>query len=139
MSGKVGRPRKLLVNNESEAARENRLGPGRPCGSVEKQKKTLLNLRSRRERCGGEEAPVAPVGKIEDDYKLILKDSKRKISALTLKWMRDIGRVSGEQYALYNWASECPEQRTLITDRSVIETVNNKLIWMYENGMNRTS
>ena len=139
MSGKVGRPRKLLVNNESEAARENRLGPGRPCGSVDKQKKSLLSLRDRRERCGGEEAVVAPVGKIEADYKLIMAQPKRKISPLTLKWLKDIGRVSGEQYALYNWASECPEQRTLITDRSVIETVNNKLIWMYENDMKRTS
>ena len=127
------------MNNESEAVRETRRGPGRPCGSVERQKKSLLSLRSKRDRCGCKEAVVAPVGKIEKDYAAILKNPKRKISALTLKWMKDTSVISGEHYVLYSLASDCPDQRTSITEKSVVETVNNKLIWMYENDMKRTS
>jgi nicotinamide mononucleotide adenylyltransferase len=119
-----------MINNESEKLRESR-GPGRPKGSGKKMK-PLLKLRSKRESYGGEEVEVAPVAKIEDDYKAIKKNPKLKMSVLSLKHLKDRKVISSDQFATYQWSHTLPEERTIITEKNVVEHVNLKLVSLYE-------
>lgn len=55
------------------------------------------------------------------------------MSAITLKFLRDHRIIKAEQYVIYSQVSERPEERTLITEKNVIEWVNSKLCRLYEN------
>jgi hypothetical protein len=77
--------------------------------------------------------PKILIGKIEDDYRLISKDKTKKMSAITLKYLRDHRIIKANQYVLYRQISERAEERTMVIEKNVIEWVNSKLIYLYEN------
>jgi hypothetical protein len=76
---------------------------------------------------------LPPFGVIEDDYHRVKKDITKKISPLILKFLRQKGIVQAPFYAVYKIVSERVEEIKMNVDRSIIEHVNNKLIWYYEN------
>lgn len=77
--------------------------------------------------------PKILIGKIEDDYRLISKDKIKKMSAITLKYLRDHRIIKANQYVLYRQISERLEERTMVIKKNVIEWVNSKLLRLYEN------
>lgn len=69
---------------------------------------------------------------INDDYKMVLQFPKRKISALTLKYLKGEGLISGFQYDIYRFTVNNPEERFLSSDIAVVKHVNELLIRHYE-------
>lgn len=76
--------------------------------------------------------PKILIGKIEDDYRLISKDKTKKMSVVTLKFLRDNRIIKAEQYVIYSQVSERPEEITMVIEKNVIDWVNSKLIRLYE-------
>lgn len=120
MAGQVGRPRK---------------GPGEPKSPYRVMPRYIIGSQGRKteEIFRVSPDPKILIGKAEDDYKLICKDKTKKMSAITLKYLRDHRIIKAEQYVIYSQVSERPEERTLITEKNVIEWVNSKLCRLYEN------
>ncbi len=117
----VGRPRKA---------------PGEPKSPYTKRTSTQPNGftgRSTEQIFRVSHDPKILIGKIEDDYRLISKDKTKKMSAITLKYLRDHRIIKAEQYMIYSQTSERPEERTMVTEKNVIEWVNSKLLRTYEN------
>lgn len=77
--------------------------------------------------------PKLLVPVIEAEYRKVKRDPTQKIGELTLKYLRDHRIIKPEQYALYRLISPRPEEITMVIDRNIIEHVNNKLVWAYEN------
>ena len=107
-------------------SRESR-GPGRPKGS-----RTKLKLRKEKERYGGDEVEFSPIPKIEDDYLRVKRSPLLKMSDLTLRYLKFRKLISSEQFVLYNWAHDIPEDRTILTEKNIVEHLNLKLIGLYE-------
>ncbi|AKJ38586.1 hypothetical protein [Methanosarcina barkeri] len=63
---------------------------------------------------------IALKEKSEDDYRLISKDKTKKMSAITLKYLRDHRIIKAKQYVLYSQISERPEERTMVIEKNVI-------------------
>jgi hypothetical protein len=89
-------------------------------------------LREELLKYGGEEIKVAPFPVIEDDIRAIRKDPTRKMSELTLRYLKGRKIISSEQYSVYRWAHNCPKDRTIITEKNIIEHVNLKLTELYD-------
>ena len=119
MAGQVGRPRKATGEPKSPY----RVMPRYMIGSQGRPTEEIFRVSP---------DPKILIGKIEDDYKLISKDKTKKMSAITLKYLRDHRIIKAEQYVIYSQVSERPEERTLVTEKNVIEWVNNKLCRLYE-------
>lgn len=77
-------------------------------------------------------ALVAPIAYLEDDYRAIKKAPMRKMSNITLKYMKDKKAISGDQYAIYKTSQEKPEDRELIVLKNIVEHINLKLLELYE-------
>lgn len=116
-------------------------GPGRPRGTgkpiISKHKTMPAYLKGSTGKSIEEMFKVTPEPKvlipvISDDYHRIKKDPTRKMNPKTLKYLKEKGFIKSAFYFHYSQVSERPEERTLIPDRSVIETCNDKLIWLYE-------
>jgi hypothetical protein len=73
---------------------------------------------------------IIPV--IEDDYKLVQKNVQKKISKLTLKYMKDQRLITSLQYQIYKLAIAEPNERFSMVENAVIKHVNGKLIEHYE-------
>lgn len=124
MAGQVGRPRKATGEPKSPYTKGIQTQPKYLNGFTGRSTEQLFRVSP---------DPKILIGKVEDDYRLISKDRTKKMSAITLKFLRDHRIIKAEQYVIYSQVSERPEERTLITERNVIEWVNNKLIYLYEN------
>lgn len=75
---------------------------------------------------------VAPIPVIEADLLRLKKDNKQKMSALTLRYLKDKGIISSDQFVTYNWAHDIPKDRTIVTEKNVVEWVNLKFVGLYE-------
>ena len=73
---------------------------------------------------------IIPV--IEDDYRAIKKDIKKKMSLLTLKYLHNQGKAKAPYYSIYKMAADRPEDRISVTEKAVIEHINCKFIEHYE-------
>lgn len=73
-----------------------------------------------------------PIPVIEDDYRAIKKDIKKKMSLLTLKYLHNQGKVKAPYYSIYKMAADRPEDRISVTEKAVIEHINCKLVNYYE-------
>jgi hypothetical protein len=113
-----------LIINDSEVYREGR-GGGR--GG-----KTPLSLRRERERYGGDAVKVAPLARIEDDYRAVKKDRNTKISELTLRYLLSRRIIKRHLFAGYMATHTRSEERKTLTEKNVINDVNNKLVELYE-------
>ena len=120
MAGNVGRPRKA---------------PGEPKSPYRVMPRYMIGSQGRKTeeifRVSPDPKILIPV--IEDEYRKVKRDPTQKIGELTLKYLRDHRIIKAEQYVLYRLISERPEERTMVIDRNVIEIVNEKLIFLYEN------
>lgn len=109
-----------MINVDSELFRDG-LG-------VKRGGKTARELCSKRR---GEAVNVAPIAAIEDDYRAILKDKRKKVSAVVLRYMLDKRIIKGHLYTVYSGTSTFPEER-MMTEINVIADVNSKFLEMYD-------
>jgi len=124
MAGQVGRPRKSSGEPKSPYTKRSSTQPQYLNGFTGRSTEQIFRVSP---------DPKILIGKIEDDYRLISKDKTKKMSAITLKYLRDHRIIKAEQYVLYSQISERPEERTMAIEKNVIEWVNSKLIGLYEN------
>lgn len=73
-----------------------------------------------------------PFEAITDDYRAVKKDIKTKVSAITLQYLNRKGVAKFPFNSFYKEAAERPEDRKTVTERNVIEHVNQKFIEHYE-------
>lgn len=74
---------------------------------------------------------VAPIQDLEDDVRAILKDKRKKVSTVVLRYMLDKRIIKGHLYTVYSGTSTFPEER-IMTEINVIADVNSKFLEMYD-------
>jgi len=113
-----------LVNIDSELKREQR-GTGSKRGTV-----PISRIRKLREGSGCH-VYAAPIDMLTEDYIAVLKDKKKKISHVVLRYLLDRRIIKGHLYTVYSGTSTNTEDRFL-TQVNVVADVNMKLIEFYE-------
>lgn len=115
-----------MLISDSEVYRDGR-GGGSARGA-----KTPLSLRRERESYGGEAVNVAPIARIEEDYKAVKRNNTAKVSDLTLRYLLNRRVIKRHLFAVYQATHIRPEERKTLTERNVISDVNGRLVELYE-------
>jgi hypothetical protein len=116
--GNVGRPR----GTGKPIMSKHKTMPQFLKGSTGRSTEELFNVSPKIQAC-----------LIEEDYRKVKKDPTAKMSMKSLKYLKDKGIIKTDLYFPYAQISERKEERTLVTENGIVEQVNSKLIWLYEN------
>jgi len=71
------------------------------------------------------------LSQVREDVRAIQQDRKRKMSEITLRYLKEKRIIGGDKVGMYLSVTRDPEERKTISEKGIIELVNNKLLDAY--------